>query len=56
MTNLTFGLSLDRGYMWYWFCSLENGTMIAKSVDSYFSMADAQNALNVARSGMSRIN
>jgi len=56
MTNLAFGLRLDRGYMWYWFCSHANGTLIAKSADSFFHKADAENALNIARSGMSQSN
>lgn len=53
--NLTFWLHMNDQYMWRWFCSEADGTLVAVSAGSFFELADAERAIEVARLGMSPI-
>lgn len=55
MTHPTFWLHMNDEYMWRWFCSDADGTLVAISARSFFHLADAERALKEARSGMSQI-
>jgi hypothetical protein len=50
MGDLTFWLHMNESYMWRWFCSASDGTIIAISAQSFFNLADAERALSWARS------
>lgn len=49
MTDLTFWLHMNDEYMWRWFCSDSQGTLIAISAQSFFHRADAVAALEMAQ-------
>lgn len=55
MTHLTFWLHMNDQYMWRWFCSDPDGTLVAVSARSFFSLADAQRDADAARDGSSHI-
>lgn len=50
MGDLTFWLHMNDSYMWRWFCSTADGTVIAVSARSFFNLTDAERALRWARS------
>jgi hypothetical protein len=52
MVPHAFWLHMNESYMWQWFCSDTNGSLVATSVDWFFSRADAEKAMLTARHGM----
>ena len=49
MLRLNFWLHMNDEYMWRWFCSDYQGSLIAISAQSFFHRADAEAALEIAR-------
>lgn len=51
MSHLNFWLHMDDRYMWRWYCSDPSGTLVAISAQSFFRLADCQQAADEARAG-----
>jgi len=48
MPSLTFWLHMNDQYMWRWLCYDSAGQLFAISAQSFFDLADAERAMNVA--------
>lgn len=49
MADATFWLHMNDEYMWRWFCSDSQGSLVAISAQSFFHRADAEAALEMAK-------
>jgi len=49
MLRLNFWLHMNDEYMWKWFCTDDQGSLIAISAQSFFDLANAKEAMHVAR-------
>ncbi|GAA3887449.1 hypothetical protein GCM10022276_03140 [Sphingomonas limnosediminicola] len=56
MAYLNFWLHMDDGYMWRWYCSEPDGTLVAISARSFSKLADAERAADAARTSIGNRN
>ena len=52
MASLHFWLHMDSEFMWRWFCFDGNRTIVARSAEAFFSLNDAETAIEAAKARM----
>jgi hypothetical protein len=52
MLRLNFWLHMNDEYMWRWFCTDDQGSLVAISAQSFFDLSNAERAMHVARECM----